>query len=240
MRLDHRPYYIMKLFHNFELWYIKRFIQPQLDKLGSHPKFMKPWHLHIFGPNIRLGEQVHIVAAPDRNVRLSVWTFENQSGQIDIGDYCLICPGVRIDSAQHIEIGANSMIASGAYLTDADWHGIYDRTQIIGKSAKIHLEENVWIGDQATICKGVTIGKNSIVGASAVVTKNVPANVIVAGNPAQLVRELDPSETLRVRAELLAEFHQLDKELEDIRHELLDSNTLFSWLRSIFKPRSTD
>jgi len=72
------------------------------------------------------------------------------------------------------------MIAHGAYISDADWHGIYDRAEPVGKTKPIKFEDNVWIGDSAIICKGVTIGKNSIIGAGAVVTKNVPENSVFA------------------------------------------------------------
>lgn len=56
-------------------------------------------------------------------------------------------------------------------------------------NAPIVIGENVMIGNNARICKGVTIGDNCIVGANAVVTKSVPANCIVAGNPAKIVKE---------------------------------------------------
>lgn len=55
--------------------------------------------------------------------------------------------------------------------------------------APIELKENVWVAGQSAILKGVTIGENSIVGFRAVVVKDVPANVIVAGNPARIVKE---------------------------------------------------
>ena len=82
-------------------------------------------------------------------------------------------------AAERIEIGDACMIAHGAYLSDADWHGIYDRAEPVGKTKPIVLKDNVWIGDSAIICKGVTIGKNSIIGAGAVVTKNVLDNAII-------------------------------------------------------------
>ena len=56
-------------------------------------------------------------------------------------------------------------------------------------SASIYIGRNVWIGEYSRICKGVTIGDNSIVAANSVVTKNVPANCIVAGNPAKIVKK---------------------------------------------------
>jgi len=55
----------------------------------------------------------------------------------------------------------------------------------------ITVEDNVWIGGNATILPGVTIGKNSIIAAGAVVTKDVAANTIVGGNPAQLIRAIN-------------------------------------------------
>ena len=58
--------------------------------------------------------------------------------------------------------------------------------------APIIIGENVWIGSHVRICKGVTIGDNSVVAANSVVTKDVPANCIVAGNPAKIVKtEID-------------------------------------------------
>ena len=85
-------------------------------------------------------------------------------------------------AAEKIEIGDACMIAHGTYISDADWHGIYDRAEPVGTTKPINIKENVWIGDSAIICKGVTIGKNSIIGAGSVVTKDVPKNCIYAGN----------------------------------------------------------
>ena len=81
-------------------------------------------------------------------------------------------------------------------MLDHKCRGIYDRALPVGQSKEVVLEDNVWIGDGAIVSKGVTIGKNSIVGARTVVIKDVPPNVIVAGNPAKIVKELDPSEKI--------------------------------------------
>ena len=69
----------------------------------------------------------------------------------------------------------------------------------MGTTAPVTIEENVWIGDSAIICKGVTIGENSIIGAGAVVSRDIPANTIAAGNPARVVKELDPGEQMTKR-----------------------------------------
>lgn len=56
----------------------------------------------------------------------------------------------------------------------------------------ITLEDNVWLGGSVTVCPGVTIGENSIIGAGAVVTRSIPANSIAVGNPARVIKALDP------------------------------------------------
>jgi len=94
-------------------------------------------------------------------------------------------------AADKISIGDSCMFGHGACITDADWHGIYDRTKVVGDPKPVVLEENVWVGEDAMICKGVRIGANSIIGARSVVTKDVPNNTIYAGNPATFIRNLD-------------------------------------------------
>ena len=137
-------------------------------------------------------------------------------------------------------IGANTMIAAGVYLTDADWHDIYDRTRVIGRHGDIVLEDNVWIGDGTIVCKGVTVGANSIVGAGSVVTRHIPANVIAAGNPARVVRPLDPAIPLRRREDLLADPEALDVEMDGLDRYLLGGNTWRGWLRSLLRPGPQD
>lgn len=61
-------------------------------------------------------------------------------------------------------------------------------------ASPVKIEDNVWIGARATILKGVTLGFNSVIGTGAVVTKDVPPNTIVAGNPARQVGELSDDE----------------------------------------------
>ncbi len=150
------------------------------------------WNVEVHGPNISIGENVVIIGAHGSRTRINSVQVGTREGRIDIGDNVLVMNGVRISSATHIKIGDDCMLANYCYLTDADWHDIHDRTQLIGKSAPIILEHGVWIGDSAIVCKGVHIGEHSIVGAGSVVTRNVPANVVVAGNPARVVKRLDP------------------------------------------------
>lgn len=240
MRRDHRPLYLKRLWGRIERAYTDHFIRPQLDTLGANSVFMQPWHMRFHGPHIRFGDHVHAIGARDRMIGFCVWVHADGSGRIEIADHCLVCPGVRIDSASGVRLGEGCMLASSAYLTDADWHDLYDRTQPVGATAEVVLEDNVWIGDRATVCKGVRIGSNSVIGAGAVVTSDVPANVIAAGNPARPLRELDPSRELRTRAALAENPAELRRWLDSLDAYLLAGNSLLGWLRSRIAPRPGD
>ena len=141
-------------------------------------------------------------------------------------------------AAESIVIGDACMIAHGVYISDADWHGIYDRAQPVGNTKPVTLEDNVWIGDSAIICKGVTIGKNSIIGAGAVVTKDVPPNSIFAGNPAKLVKSLE-NKTFNTRADFLEDPAKLAKDFDLLDQHTLKNNTLINWIKSILIPDDT-
>jgi len=235
LQRDHRPYYVKKAFLKFQQFYVNHFLRPQLEFLGEGFTIMRPWHLELFGAPIELGNYVNVVASADKKVRLSIWAEEKGRGRIRVGDYCLICSGVRIGSADEIIIGDNCMIASNVYITDSDWHDVYNRISP-GKIAPVHIQNNVWIGDSAIVCKGVTVGENSIVGAGAVVVDSIPANCIAAGNPAKVVKTLDAGESFTTRARWFSNPATLFRELDQLDKALLGKNTLFHWLRYFFFP----
>jgi acetyltransferase-like isoleucine patch superfamily enzyme len=239
LRRDHRPYYIKKAHQKIQEFYVNHFLRPQLESLGEGFTFMRPWQVEIFGAPIELGDYVNVVASSDKMVRLAIWSEQPDQGRIKIGNYCLICPGVRIGSAHEIVVGDNCMIASNAYVTDSDWHDIYNRISI-GKTAPVHIENNVWIGDSAIVCKGVTIGENSIVGAGAVVVDNIPANCVAAGNPARIVKQLDAAESFTTRAQFFSEPDKLFRGFDQTDKALLSQNSLLHWLRYLLFPSRED
>ncbi|MEA2101528.1 MAG: acyltransferase [Thermodesulfobacteriota bacterium] len=237
MLRDHRPYYIKRLDLRLRDWYVEHFIRPQLQHLGKGYTFMKPWHMEVFGGPVSIGDCVNIITTPEHRVRLTIWS-ENE-GRINIGNYCLICPGVRISSAKDIRIGDSCMLAANAYITDSDWHDIYDRVSS-GRPSPVSIGNNVWIGDSVIVCKGVSIGDNVIIGAGSVVIKDIPENCIAAGNPAVIVKKLDPDREMNTRAHWFANPEELVFNHKEIDKDMLKGNTMLGWLRSVFFPTKKD
>lgn len=117
------------------------------------------------------------------------------NGRLTIGDNCGFS-NVAISCAASINIGNNILIGSGSKIFDTDFHSVIahsknNKVTRDNPSAKpITIEDNVFIGAMVLILKGVQIGANSVVGAGSVVTKDIPANEIWAGNPAKFVKKL--------------------------------------------------
>jgi acetyltransferase-like isoleucine patch superfamily enzyme len=239
LRKDHRPYFIKKLYQRIQNLYAKHYVLPHLDFIGPNYTFMKPWHVKIFGPRIRIGECATIIAESDKKINIAVWSDPEPKGSISIGDYTMICPGARIGSADKINIGNNCMLASYSYITDADWHGIYNRITI-GNTASVSLADNVWIGDSSIVCKGVAIGENSIIGAGSVVTGDIPPNCIAAGNPAKIMKQLDPEEKIIKRDCLFSDSEKLFREFDIFDKQRLKKNSVLHWIRYLLYPAKND
>ena len=237
MHKDLRPYWVKKIYLKFRAWYSEHYLRPRFSRLGDYGTFMRPWYIAVNGENISLGRCATVVAEPDQRVAIGVWGEAQGEGEIVIGDYVMISPGVRISASRSIRIGDSCMLANGVYITDSDWHGVYDRVARDSASNPVVIGDNVWLGDRATLLKGVSVGDNSIVAASAVVTKDVPANVIVAGNPAVVVRQLDAARAFTTRAEFFSDPAQLQREYDAIDRMVLQGNSLWRWLLSVLWPR---
>lgn len=244
MRRNNTPYFIKRLCKVINRFYVQRFIAPQFDSLGAGLEIAHPRCLVIFGQNIHIGKFMQIIAAPDNFIRFTTWPSKrlngSKGGEIIIGDYSLISPGVRISSAESIRIGDNCMLAANVYISDSDWHGIYNRIRPFRCTKPVVLENNVWLGESVIINKGVTIGENSVIGSGSVVTKNIPKNVIAAGNPARIIREIKPHRRM-LKRELLfkdAELYLYNQDQMD--QYMLGRNSIRNWLRSLMKPNQAD
>lgn len=110
----------------------------------------------------------------------------NSEAKIIIGDNCGFS-GTVIGAFKEINIGNNVRCGANTLITDGDWHPEDTR---IGESKPIMICDNVWLGINTIVLKGVTIGKNSLIGANSVVTKDIPENVMAAGNPCKVISPL--------------------------------------------------
>jgi acetyltransferase-like isoleucine patch superfamily enzyme len=240
LRKDHRPYYLKRFYNKYQKWYAKRFLAHQFEYFGRGLTFMKPWHVEVFGGPVYLGDYTTVIATPDRKVRFAVWPVWMGKGKIEIGKYCLICPGTRIMSATSITMGDGCMTAQNVSISDADWHDLYDRSMPIGKTQAVTIGNNVWLGDSVIVGKGVTIGDNAVIGAGSVVVKDIPANAIAVGNPATVIRYLDPDTPMKTRKDWLSNPAKLAADFELIDRALMKGNTLRGWFRSMLSPRRGD
>ena len=127
-----------------------------------------------------------------------------KNGFAKIGDFTLL-NGALIMAEERIEIGSHCLVSWNVGIADSDFHPLAPAQRLIDAKAlapfykdrpprpiletrPVIIGDNVWIGMHSLILKGVTIGENSVVAAGAIVTKSVPANCVVAGNPAQIVK----------------------------------------------------
>ena len=196
---------------------------------------LNPQHLKIFGNNISIGDYATLITAPDKRIDLSTWETDMINGELQLGKYILISPGTSIRSAKKIVIRDSSMIASDVTITHSDWHDIYDRTDYVASPKEVIIQENVWIGEKSLILKGSKIGKNSIIGAGSVVSGEVPANVVFAGNPAKEIKKLD-EKSFKTRESLFSESSTYLEDLLTIEKKTLEHNSLINWLKSLIWP----
>lgn len=163
------------------------------DRVQFGPNFQANRKLVIKGRGrVVFGANVNAWAHEERNVIIA---FERDV-TIRIGDNVRL-NGVGLMAKRGITIGDNCILGS-TLLVDTDFHSLQrDRAtnpHAPVLNAPIFVRNNVWLAGQTVVLKGVTIGENSVVGFRAVVTRDVPSDVVVAGNPARVVRHLDGTE----------------------------------------------
>jgi acetyltransferase-like isoleucine patch superfamily enzyme len=119
------------------------------------------------------------------------------SARIKVGN-CAGLSGAVVCAANSVEIGDNCLLGANVTIVDTDFHNLEPRNRRFADpdwariSSPVRIGENVFVGANAMILKGVEIGANTVVGAASVVTRSLPANVIAAGNPARVIGNLPP------------------------------------------------
>ena len=133
-----------------------------------------------------------LLAHVGSNLRVAEHVLINSPGNVSVGDNCYIGAGVQLYPWNApITIGSNVLLAAGVRIITRK-HGFANLSHPMAKqgytNAPIVIEDDVWIGFGAVILPGVTVGRGSIIGSNAVVTRNVEPYTIVGGVPARLIR----------------------------------------------------
>ncbi len=110
----------------------------------------------------------------------------NAGTKITIGDNSGFS-GTVIAAFAGISIGRNVKCGANTLITDSNWHADDPRS---GDPAPVIIGDNVWLGVNSVVLKGVTIGDNAMIGANSVVTRDIPANTVAAGNPCRVIKEI--------------------------------------------------
>lgn len=140
---------------------------------------------------IHIGHKVHI----RKGARLeAVGHWDGRTPKIRIGDHTSIHLYFHCGAAESVRIGRNVLIAGRVYISDHDH--VFDHPDLPPgraglKTAPVVIEDEVWIGEGAVILKGVTVGKRAVIGANAVVTKDVAPYTVVGGIPARVIKKIE-------------------------------------------------
>lgn len=138
-----------------------RLLKEMFAEIGDGCYIEPPFHANWGGHNVHFGKMVYA------NFNLTVV----DDSEIYVGDYTMIGPNVIIATAGH------------PVLPEL-------REKAYQYNIPVHIGRNVWLGAGVVIVPGVTIGDNTVIGAGSVVTKDIPANVVAAGNPCRVLREI--------------------------------------------------
>jgi acetyltransferase-like isoleucine patch superfamily enzyme len=147
---------------------------------------------------LRLGRKVKLHGKP-----VAIELVALPGAELTIGDGTSINRGASICAQSSVRIGRNCGIGNDCLIFDTDFHEVDDRTRV-PDAAPVTIGDDVWLAARCIVLKGVTIGDGAVVCAGSVVATNVPARALVGGNPARLIRRLDPVEPAPRPAEALA------------------------------------
>jgi acetyltransferase-like isoleucine patch superfamily enzyme len=213
-----RPYDIWKyiiqtirVLLNYALLAWQKRIQSNFE-LGSNPRVLtiNAFKAELPDAKIKIGNSIIVYHNCD--------ILATGKGHLEIGEGCVIGSGFRLYCKENIILGNHVLISWNVFISDYDAHSITPSERLkqvlyinhaffpsFGKNKvstdienyipsyttrPVIIGDNVWIGANAIILKGVFIGSGSVVAAGSVVTKDVPENCIVAGNPAKIIKEL--------------------------------------------------
>lgn len=152
---------LLRCYNSAEAMPERQAILRQLLGQAGRESVIEPPFYCSYGRNIYLGDHVYL------NVLCTIL----DCNEVRLGNHVMVGPAVQIYTAAH------DLLAEA-------------RNQGWETARPVVVGDNVWLGGGTILLPGVTIGRNAVVGAGAVVTRDVPANTVVAGNPARVIREI--------------------------------------------------
>lgn len=169
-----------------------RLLQPELRN--------SRWQVRIRFRHARVGKRPYVRGNPlitcrDLVIGDDLLVFSQGSrvrldgpGRIELGDRVFLNAGCLIMARRRVTIGDDVAVALDAVITDSDHHGLEGRPP---RTDPVVIGAGAWIGTRAMVLRGVTVGRRAVVAAGAIVTRDVPDDCLVAGQPARVVRKLE-------------------------------------------------
>lgn len=190
---------INEIIHKILVWK-PTFIKNLRVSKNTHVYVAKSAKVHISNRSYINYPEKHDIKANrgrfyvEKNAQVTIGNINTQDGvciyvwsnsNLTIGDRVFFNRNTYLWCAKSITIGSDTIVAPDVIIRDSDGHFLDGRD----KHAPVIIGNHVWIGSRAIILKGVTIGDNAVIGANSVVTHDIPANCLAAGNPAKIIRE---------------------------------------------------
>lgn len=170
-------------------------IQVEVDIVGDDNQILVGEGSYLSNLKIRMRGNGHRLVF-GRNCRISrggLFWFEDENGRLEIGDgTTMVEAHIVVDEpGTKVIIGRECMFANDVEIRSSDSHAILDAAsgQRLNPARDIVIGDHVWIAAHVIVLKGVQIGRDTVIAAGAVVTKSCPPGVILAGNPASVIKE---------------------------------------------------
>lgn len=190
------PYFCYKSFKGIYKYIYTGYFKKAFKSFGKDSVINPSFLMLVGAQNISIGQNVYIGS----RVQLTAWNKVNNISYhptINIGNNTSIGDESQITCINIITIGNGVLTGKKILITDNS-HGLLDNENLntipikrkMYSKGPVIIQDNVWIGEKATILPGVTIGEGAIIGANSVVTKDVPAKSLVVGCPAKIVKTL--------------------------------------------------
>lgn len=201
---------LKKLYHQIKSYFVKVKLNRKRKAWKKNGNINVDESVIIF-PETSLSARTGSITIGEKSCIRGTLEIQRDGGVISIGKNCYVGDHTRIWAAQNIRIGDNVLIAHNVNIFDNDthptnylerrvdaeeiiWHGVKKNFDSL-RSSSVDIGNDAWISCGSIILKGVKIGERSIVGAGSVVTKDVPPDVVVGGNPARILKHLASGET---------------------------------------------